>query len=133
MTPTVRYMLLCDDIHADPDRPACSHVDCLMTNIVALDDPPYPLLREMICVYLVLAECRGRGRVQIRVSYVDDETERPVFGTPEHEVDFSGVGPLEAIGIPFRVRDCRFPRSGRYAVQFWYNGSKVEERPLRLR
>jgi len=131
--PIVRYMLLCDDVRVDPDRPSCSNVACLMSNIAALDDPPYPLLREMLCVYLVLVECRGTGRVQIRVAFADSEPEQPVFGTPEHEVDFAGVDPLEAIGIPFRIRDCRFPRPGRYSVQFWYNGRKLEERPLRLR
>jgi hypothetical protein len=131
--PIVRYMLLCDDVRPDPDRPGCTHIDCLMSNIVSLEDPPFPLLREMICVYLVLTECQGRGTVQIRVSFVDDEPEQPVFGTPVHDLDFAGVGPLDAIGIPFRIRDCPFPRPGGYAVQFWYNGQKLDERPLRVR
>src|SRR5438067_1522526 len=126
-------MLLCDDVRVDAAHPNCSNVECLMSNIVSLDDPPFPLLREMICVYLVLAECRGKGRVQIRVAFADNNPEEPIFGTPEHEVDFSGVDPLETIGIPFRIRDCPFPRPGRYTVQFWYNGHKIEERPLRLR
>ncbi|VTU00737.1 unnamed protein product [Gemmataceae bacterium] len=104
-----------------------------MRNIVSLEDPPFPLLCEMVCVYLVLAECQGRGTVQIRVSFVDDELEQPVFGTPVHDLDFAGVGPLDAIGIPFRIRDCPFPRPGGYAVQFWYNGQKLDDRPLRVR
>ncbi len=133
MTPSIRYMLLCDDVHADADKPACTHVECLMSHIVSLDDPPYPFLREMICVFLVLAECRGRGRVQIRVSFIDDLHEQPLFGSPEHEVDFASVGPLDTVGIPFRLRDCRFPSAGTYSVQFWYNGAKVEERSLQLR
>ena len=97
--PSIRYMLLCDDVHADADKPACTHVECLMSHIVSLDDPPYPFLREMICVFLVLAECRGRGRVQIRVSFIDDLHEQPLFGSPEHEVDFASVGPLEQITL----------------------------------
>jgi hypothetical protein len=133
MNPTVRYMLLCDDVHADPNNPACTHVECLMSHIVSLEDPPYPLLREMICVFLVLAECRGKGRVQVRVAFVDGLQEQPPFGSPEHEVDFATVGPLEAVGIPFRLRDCRFPTAGTYSVQFWYNGAKIAERPLQLR
>jgi hypothetical protein len=133
VNPVVRYMLLCDDVRPDPDHPNCSHVECLMSNIVSLEDPHFPLLREMICVYLVLTECRGKGRVQVRVSYVDTTPEQVLFGTPEHEVNFSGVDPLETVGIPFRIRDCRFPQAGRYSVQFWYNGTKLEERPLGLR
>ncbi len=133
MTPTVRYMLLCDDVHTDPNNPYCTHVECLMSNIVSLDDPPYPLLREMICVFLILAGCRGRGRVQIRFSFVDDLHEQPLFGSLEHEVGFTSVSPLEAVGIPFRVRNCRFPTPGTYSAQFWYNGVKIEERFLQLR
>jgi hypothetical protein len=133
MNPIVRYMLLCDDVHADPNNAACTHIDCLMSNIVSLEDPPYPLLREMICVFLVLAECRGRGRVQVIVSFVDGLREQPLFGCPEHEVDFSSADPLDVIGIPFRIRDCRFPIAGAYSVQFWYNGAKLAERPLHLR
>jgi hypothetical protein len=131
--PVVRYMLLCEDVRVDPVRPACTHIECLMSNIVSLEEPPYPLLLEMICVFLVLADCQGRGRVQIRVAFADEEQERPLFGSPEHEVDFSGTSPLEAVGIPFRLRDCRFPSAGTYTVQFWYNGVKIEDRTLRLR
>lgn len=54
------------------------------------------------------------------------------IGTPPHDVTF-GADPLEVIGVPFRIRDCSFPYPGMYSIQFWYNGEKVEERPLRLR
>ncbi len=57
----------------------------------------YPLLREMICVFLVLTECRGRGRVQIRVSLLHGLTEQPLFGSPEHEVDFASVSPVKRL------------------------------------
>ena len=68
MTPIVRYMLLCDDARVDPDKPGCTHIDCLMSNIVSLEMPPFPLVREMICVYLVLTDCHGSGIAQIRVA-----------------------------------------------------------------
>jgi hypothetical protein len=126
-------MLLCDDVRIDPDSPTCTHIDCLMGNIVSLEDPPYPLLREMICVYLVLTECHGRGTAQVRVSYADAEPEQPLFGSPPRDLDFAGHTPLELLGVVFRLRDCLFPQAGRYSVQFWYNGGKVEERPLLLR
>jgi uncharacterized protein DUF6941 len=133
MTPAVRYMLLCDDARIDPGRPNCTQIDCLMGTIVSLETPPFPLLREMICVYLVLTEGRGKGTAQIRVTYADSEPEQPQFGSPIHELDFSGHSPLESLGVVFRLVACPFPRPGRYSVQFWYNGQKVEERPLLLR
>ena len=133
MTPVVRYMLLCDDVRPDPGNPSCTHIDCLMGNLVSLEEPAFPLLREAICVYLVLTECQGRGTGQIRVAFSDSEPEQVLFGSPEHEINFAGQSPLDLLGVVFRLRDCLFPQAGRYAVQFWYNHQKVEERPLRLK
>jgi hypothetical protein len=133
MSPVVRYMLLCDEVRPDLVNPSCTHIDCLMSNIVSLQNPPFPLLREKICVYLVLAECQGRGIAQIRVAYSDSEPEQLLFGSPEHAVDFSGRSPLESLGIVFRIKPCLFPHSGRYSVQFWYDNEKLAERPLQLK
>src|ERR1700686_288113 len=108
MTPIVRYMLLCDDVRIDADRPTCTHVDCLMSTIISLESPPYPLLREGICVYLVLTDCHGQGVGQIRVAYVDGEHEWPVFGSSKHTLDFDGHHPLEILGVVFRITDCEF-------------------------
>ncbi len=41
--------------------------------------------------------------------------------------------PLEVLGVVFRIEACLFPESGRYAVQFWYNGEMLEERLLRAK
>lgn len=133
MTPVIRYMLLCDDVRIDPDKPNCAQIDCLLSNLVSLETPPFPLLREMICVYLVLTECYGKGAGQIRVAYVDGEQEEAVFGSSERVLDFAGHDPLEVLGVVFRLQACPFPRAGLYSVQFWYNGQKVEERPIQLR
>jgi hypothetical protein len=126
-------MILCDDVRVDLDHPHCTHIDCLMSHIVSLESPAFPLLREMICVYLVLTECQGKGTVQVRIEYEDEERDRQLFGTPVHAVDFTTVSPLDTIGIPFRIRDCLFRKPGQCSIQFWYNGAKVEERPLQLR
>lgn len=133
MTPIVRYLLLCDDARPDPVNPSCTHIDCLMGNIVSLDDPPFPLLREEICIYLVLTECHGHGIGQIRAAYSDSEPEQMLFGSPEHDLDFTGHSPLELLGFVFRLRGCLFPQAGQYSVQFWYNRQKVAELPLRLK
>ena len=133
MQPVVVYMLLCDDVRMDPDRPNCVHVDCLMGNIVSLENPPFPLLREMICVYIVLTECYQQGIAQVRVVYTDSENEQPLFGSSRHSLNFAGHSPLEMLGVVFRLEGCEFPQAGRYSIQFWYNDRMVEERPLRLR
>ena len=48
-------------------------------------------------------------------------------------LNFTGHSPLELLGVVFRIKGCRFPLAGHYGVQFWYDGQKVDERPLRLR
>jgi hypothetical protein len=81
-------------------------------------------------VFLALTEGRGTGTAQIICVF--EETGQRIFGSPQYQVQF-GPDPLEVIGVPFRIRDCRFPYPGMYSIQFWYNDEKVEERPLRLR
>ena len=126
-------MILCENVRIDLNRPACADIDCLMGKIKSLEEPPFPLLQELICVYLVLTECYGSGTGEIRVVYVDGEQEQLVFSSPQHPLDFAGHSPLELLGVVFRVEAREFPQSGRYAVQFRYNGAKLEERPLLLR
>ena len=133
MTPIVRYMLLCHDVHPDAKNPACTDIECLMTNVVSLDEPPFPLLREQLCVHLALTDCHGQGRVQVKVASVDYEDDLVCFGSAEHVLDFRQHSPLEVLAVVFRIKDCEFPFAGRYSVQLWYNGEVLEERPLLLK
>jgi hypothetical protein len=128
--PVVRYMLLCDDWRVDPTNNRRITIVGLISNIHAVDDPPYPLLYEEMCVFLALTEGRGLGNASIVCVYV--ETGQKVFETRSRPIEF-GSDPLEVVAVPFRIRDCRFPQPGRYLVQFWYDGEMVEERPLRMR
>lgn len=130
LSPVVRYMILCDDWGIDPARPRCVNIFGLLSNIRAVDEPPYPLLYRELCVFLALTEGRGTGDCRIVCCY--EETGQKIFETPNRSITF-GQDPLEVAGIPFRIRDCYFPRAGMYAVQFWYNSVKLDERPLRLR
>ena len=126
-------MILCDNAVTDPDRPNCTHIDCMMGMIRSMEDPAYPVVRESFYVFLVLANCRGAGNAQIKVLYQDEEPERLILGSLIHTLDFSGSSPLDLLGVGFRIRNCRFPFEGRYSVQFWYNERCVSEQPLTLR
>jgi hypothetical protein len=130
LQPVVRYMILCDDWGIAQDNPRRVNIFGLLSNIRSVDQPPYPLLYRELCVFLALTEGRGSGNCQIRCGF--EETGETVFETPSRPITF-GDDPLEVVGVPFRIRGCRFPRAGLYLVQFWYNGAKVDERPLRLR
>ena len=130
VNPVVRYMILCEDWSTAPDRPRRVSIHGLLSNIYSVEQPPYPLNYKELCVFLALTEGRGTGIVQI--VGVFEETGQTIFETPQHQVDL-GTDPLEVVGLPFRIRDCCFPHPGMYSVHFWYNGEKMEERPLRLR
>jgi len=123
-------MLLCDDWQVDAENARRITIVGLLTNVHAIDDPPYPLFYQEMCVFLVLTEGRGEGEGKIACVFEDDG--RKVFETRGRPIPF-GSDPLEVVGVPFRIRDCTFPQAGLYRVQFWYEGELVEERPLRLR
>jgi hypothetical protein len=128
--PVARYVIVCNDWAPDPGNPRRVNIYGLLTNIESLDQPPYPLLYPEMCVFLALTEGRGRGDGQIVCTL--EGTGQKIFETPLRPITF-GPDPLEVVGVSFRIRDCPFPAAGLYLVQFWYNGAKVDERPLRLR
>lgn len=130
LAPSVRYMILCEDWRASANNRRNIDVLGLLTNINSVDDPPYPLVYRELCVLLVLTNARGSGVAHIECSW--EETGQKVFASPRREINF-GDDPLEVFGIPFRIRNCVFPRSGIYSVPFWYHDQCLEERPLRLR
>jgi len=130
INPVVRYMLLCDDWYLDPQNKRRVTIVGLISNIHALDDPPYPLFYREFCVFLALTEGRGQGEGHI--ACVFEDTGQKVFQTRKRPILF-GPDPLEVVGVPFRIRNCTFPQAGLYTVQFWYDGTMIEGRPLRMR
>lgn len=128
--PVVRYMLLCDDWRLDPVASRRVTIVGLLSNVRSLGEPPYPLTYRELCVFLALTEGYGKG--EGKIVCVDEDTGQGVFDTRSRPIPF-GPDPLEVIGVPFRIRDCYFPKAGLYSVQFWYEGEFVEERPLRMR
>jgi hypothetical protein len=130
VSPIVRYMLLCDDWRLDGPNNRRVTIVGLIWNIHSLDEAPYPLFYREFCVFLALTEGRGQGEGHI--ACVFDETGETVFETGKRPIQFT-PDPLEVLGVPFRIRNCTFPKPGRYSVQFWYDGVMLEERPLRMR
>jgi hypothetical protein len=123
-------MLLCDDWRVDQENARRVTIIGLISNIHALEDPPYPLMYREMCVFLALTEGRGSGEGNIACIF--EETGQKVFETRGRQITF-GPDPLEVVGVPFRIRDCSFPWAGLYSVQFWFEGEMIEERPLRMR
>ena len=130
MPPVVRHMILCEDwIAAPQDAPRVTIIG-LLTNIRAIDQPPYPLVYRQLCIFLTLTDGRGEGKGKIVCRF--EETGETVFQTPDRSIEFP-ADPLEVVGVPFRIRDCPFPQPGMYSLEFWYDSERLQTCSLRLR
>jgi hypothetical protein len=128
--PTVRYLIVCEDIQTDPDDPRRVTLVGLISAIRSLEQPPFPLLYRELCVFLQLTECRGPGEGRIEIQHADSG--QVVFRTRTRTIPL-GSDPLEVIGAAFRIRNCLFQEPGLYWVQFWYNEQMIAHQPLLLR
>jgi hypothetical protein len=111
----VRYLILCDEVHADPANNLRVDVQGLMTHIRSAASPPFPMVRPHFCVLVILTDCRGESELSLRI--VQAETGKVVFRNRPRRVRFAGAS-REAVGITFRLRDCSFPAAGLYWVEF---------------
>jgi hypothetical protein len=130
VNPTVRYLILCEDVQTDPDNPRRVTLVGLLSAIRSVEQPLFPLLYRELCVFLQLTECRGPadGRVEVRHA----ESDQAVFRTRTRTIPFAS-DPLEVVGVTFRLRNCLFQAPGLYWVQFWYNEQMIAQQPLVLR
>jgi hypothetical protein len=130
VVPTVRYLILCEDVQKDPDNPRRVTLVGLISAIRAVQEPPFPLLYRELCVFLQLTECRGPAEGRIEIHHADSG--QVVFCTRTRTVPF-GNDPLEVVGLTFRLRNCLFHVPGLYWVQFWCNDNSIAQQPLLLR
>jgi hypothetical protein len=128
--PTVRYLVVCEDVQTDPDNPRRVTLAGLISAIRSLEQPPFPLLYREICVFLQLTECRGPADGRIEIHHADSG--QVVFRTRTRTIPFAS-DPLEVVGVTFRLRNCLFQEPGLYWVQFWYNEQMTAQQPLLLR
>jgi hypothetical protein len=128
--PTVRYLILCEDVQTDPDNPRRISLVGLISAIRSLEQPPFPLLYRELCVFLQVTECRGPGDGRIEIHHADSG--QVVFRTQTRTIPFPS-DPLEVVGATFRLRNCLFQEPGLYWVQFVYNEQAIAQQPLLLR
>jgi hypothetical protein len=128
--PTVRYLILCEDVQTDTDNPRRVTLVGLISAIRSLGQPPFPLLFREICVFIQLAECRGPADGRIEIHHEDSG--QVVFRTRTRTIPF-GSDPLEIVGVTFRIRNCLFQEPGLYWAQLWYNEQMIAQQPFVLR
>ncbi len=130
VTPTVRYLIVCEDVEIDPQNPRRVTLVGLLSGIRSVDDPPFPLVYGEICVFVQVTECRGPAAARIEIHNVNSG--QVVFRTQTRTVPFS-ADPLEVSGVVFRLRNLFFQEPGLYAVEFWYNEEMIAQQPIVLR
>jgi hypothetical protein len=129
MNPVVRYLLLCDDVQADPNNVLRLNVLGLITHIRATGSPPFPVVRPVFCALLILTGYAGAGELALRV--VEDASGRVIFRNPTRRVRFTGADG-DAVGVVFRVLNCRFERPGLYWVELIFSGMVIAAQPFTL-
>ena len=131
LKPTARYMLLCDDVISDERWAGKPVLVGLISLIRYPADSTEPLTIPKFCVYLILTDGYGKGRV--RISCLNEETGQEVFASPERELSFEGKDPAGIYGVVFRLQDCKFPGPWVYAVRFLFEDEEVDRRVLHVR
>ena len=131
LAPRARYMILCDEVLPDPQRPGKLMIVGLTSLINWPAASTEPLQLERLVVLLVLTDGRGVGTGQIVCR--SEESGRPVFGSPPTRISFEGKGPIGHHAVTFKLLDCHFREAGAYVVQFLFDGTLVQEQPLTVR
>jgi hypothetical protein len=130
LPPTVRYLIACEEILADPANLNRITLVALVSTIRSLAEPPFPCRYPELCVFVQLTECRGPGECRVELAHADSG--QVVFRTQTRHVAFPG-DPLEVVGLTFRLRNCLFSEPGLYGIQFWYNDGLIAQHPLLVR
>jgi hypothetical protein len=129
MEPEVRYLIVCDEVQTDPNKLLRVNIGGLITHIRSTATPPFPHLRPLFCVLVILTGCRGVGEISLRI--VQATTGRVVFRNTPRRVRFTG-SLEEAVGFTFRIRDCSFPSAGLYWVECIFSGKVLARQCLSL-
>jgi hypothetical protein len=131
VAPHARYMIVCDEVLTDPQRPGKLMIVGLTSLVDWPADGATPLQLEKLVVLLILTDGRGVGTGQIICR--NEISGQPVFGSPPARISFEGKGPIGHYAVTFKLLDCRFQEPGAYVVQFLFNGTLVQEQPLTVR
>ena len=129
VAPTVRHLLLCDDVQRGPSNPSKINLLGLLTSIRVLDEQDAFPFQHSFAIYLVLTGGRGIG--QGRIVVVNADTEEPVYVGSLHALD-CGSDPLRVLGVTIRIPACEFPAPGLYWVEFRYNEETLAREPLHV-
>lgn len=129
--PIVRYMIVCDEVILDPERPGKIMTVGLTTLLRWPEGSTSPLCLEKLVVLLILTDGRGAGTG--RIVCVNEETNQPIFRSADRPISFEGKDPSLSHGVTFKLLECRFPVPGAYSIQFHFNGTVLARQTVLVR
>ncbi len=130
VAPVVRYLIICEDVQADPANPHRITIVGLLTAIRSVEYPPFPLRYREMCVFVQLTESRGPANLYVEIIHADSG--QRVVRTKTRRVAFPR-DPLEVHAVVFRITDLTFSEPGLYLTRFRYNEIVIAEQPVLLR
>jgi len=123
-------LIPCDDVAPDPSNYHRLTVVGLLTVIRARAAPPFPVVRPVFCVLLLLTGGQGAGDLELRIT--QDPTGNQIFRTRRRQLRFVG-DPAAILPVKFEIRNCSFPDAGLYWVEVMWQGSTLARTKLFLR
>jgi hypothetical protein len=117
----VHVLVLCDEIEQRPDEEGVFDLHGARTQVQALSFPYRP---SQLCIYLQVSGHEGMASGQVVV--VSEATEEEIVSAPINDIQL--LGPLTAIPVGLRIRNCEFPAPGVYWFQVILNEKLVAER-----
>jgi hypothetical protein len=130
MEPEVRNFIFCDEVHTDPSNNHRINVFGLISSIRSTAEPPFPVVRPLLCAVVLFTAPQGIGEFVLRI--VHDRTRRVIFRSPPRQVRFVG-GARAVRGCVFRIRNCSFQVPGVYWGEVLFNGSIIARQKIDLR
>jgi hypothetical protein len=131
VAPHARYMIVCDEVLHDEQRPGKLMIVGLTTLVVWPSETTTALHLEKLTVHLILTDGHGNGAG--RIVCFNEETGVLAFGSPPREISFAGKDPAGHYGVTFKLHDCPFPARGVYVVRFLFNETVVDEKLITVR
>ncbi len=131
VVPHVRYLIVCDEVLPDPQRPGKLMIVGLVSLVAWPAGATAPVRLERLVVLLILTDGRGSGMG--RIVCRNEETGAATFGSAATRISFEGKDPSGHYAVVFRLLDCPFPAPGVYAVQFLFDEALVQEQLITVR
>jgi hypothetical protein len=133
MEPEVRHLIVCDHVHINPHNLHRFDVFGLMTTLRSRSFPPFPMIRPLLCILVVLTAGDAAGETgDLWVRIVKENTNRLIFRSSPRLIRFVS-DPEDTSGAMFRAQNCSFPSAGLYWVECLFSGTVLARQRLFVR